>query len=615
MTKIGRDGLPSFATTEDASEPTSVSTGELRSGETVTRRPYVLVLAGPMAGVSLRVDDGPFAIGRAATCALQVMHDGVSRVHARILSTPAGFILEDAGSSNGTLVNGERVVDRTVLRDGDKIMIGPSVIKFALFDEFDERYENHLRGLRAPSVVPPSRSDWTPDDWKSKPQAQKIEYPDQAALERAIAKLRTLPPLVTSWEIEDLKQQIGDAQERRRFVLQGGDCAELLSECQPSIITNKLKILIQMSLVLVRGARRPVVRIGRFAGQYAKPRSKPTESRGGVELPSYFGDLVNHAAFTPEARRPDPQLLLDAYYHAALTLNFIRSLGQGGFSDLRRPEYFDLSYFERAELPTDMRNDYARMCRDVTEGLHFMQAVGDRASELMKVNFYTSHEGLNLLYESALTRAVPRREGFYDLTTHLPWVGERTRQLDGAHIDFFRGIRNPVGLKLGPSVTAAEVLELCDALNPMNERGKLVLVTRMGAEKTERLAPLVTAVARSGRRVLWMCDPMHGNGITTANGIKTRNFDDILSEIERTMDVHESCGTYLGGVHFELTGEDVTECTGGGLSEADLTLNYASTCDPRLNYRQAIQMAFCLARRLADAPRPPSTIPPSSVSR
>jgi 3-deoxy-7-phosphoheptulonate synthase len=622
MTDRARDGLPSFAWADDRNEPTSLTTlsGPAQEGpksdREAVRRPYVLVLAGPLAGVSHRVDDASFAIGRGATCGLQLAGDGVSRIHARILTTPSGFVLEDAGSANGTLVNGERVVERRSLRDGDKIMIGASVLKFALFDQFDERYEHHLRGLRSPSVIPPSHSDWTPEGWKAKPVAQAVAYPDPAALDRALAKLRSLPPLVTSWEIEDLKRQLAEAQERRRFVLQGGDCAELLAECQPGIITNKLKILIQMSLVLVRGARRPVVRIGRFAGQYAKPRSKATEARDGVELPSYFGDLVNRAEFTPEARHPDPQLLLESYYHAALTLNFIRSLGAGGFADLRRPEYFDLSYFERAELPTDLRNDYGRMCREVTDGLNFMHAVGDRANELMKVNFFTSHEGLNLHYESAQTRAVPRREGYYDLTTHMPWVGERTRQLGGAHIDFFRGIQNPVAVKIGPSASPIEVLDLCDALNPMNERGKLVIVTRMGAQRVRAaLPPILNAVGRSGRRVLWMCDPMHGNGVTTADGVKTRNFDEILLEIERTMDVHEECQTYLGGVHFELTGEDVTECTGGGLTEADLARNYASTCDPRLNYRQAIQMAFCLSNRLTDSPRAPSTVPPPVSGR
>jgi 3-deoxy-7-phosphoheptulonate synthase len=447
-----------------------------------------------------------------------------------------------------------------------------------------------------------SHADWDPESWRRRPNAQAVHYPDRAALEAALAKLRSLPPLVTSWEIERLKKHLADAQEGKRFVLQGGDCAETLDECRAEIISNKLKILLQMSLVLMHGAMKPVVRIGRMAGQYAKPRSQPIEVRRDVALPNYFGDLVNRPEFTPEARTADPSLLVVGYQHAALTLNFVRSLTESGFADLHHPEQWDLSFFENARLPPSLREEYQRTSRELSEALRFMEALGETSiAELSRVEFYTSHEGLNLDYESAQTRQVPRRQGWFCLTTHLPWIGERTRQLDGAHVEFFRGIRNPVGVKVGPSATPDELLRLADVLNPSNEAGKLVLITRMGVRRAaDALPPLLAAFARSGKRVLWICDPMHGNTYTTASGRKTRDFGDILRELEITMNAHRAAGTVFGGVHFELTGEDVTECTGGaaGLTERDLDTNYATACDPRLNYRQALEMAFWVARRL-----------------
>ena len=432
------------------------------------------------------------------------------------------------------------------------------------------------------------------------PVAQAVNYDDSAAFERAITRLRQLPPLVTSWEIERLKSLIADAQEGKRFVLQGGDCAEMLQDCKPGIIANKLKILLQMSLVLVHAGQKPVLRVGRLAGQYAKPRSQPTEARDGVALPSYFGDLFNRPEFTPEARRADPNALLDAYAHAAMTLNFIRSLTAAGFADLHHPEYWDLGFFARADLPPEVREEYVHTTAKISEALRFMEALGESTvEELSRVDFYTSHEGLNLHYEAAQTRKVPRREGHYLLTTHMPWIGERTRALGGAHIEFFRGVANVVGVKLGPKPDPAEVPEASTRLTPTNERGKLFAITRIGAADVERaLPPVVEAVHRAGQRVLWMCDPMHGNTRSTSSGLKTRNFDDILQEIERSFAVHRELGTILGGVHFELTGEDVTECVGGGLTEADLDRNYASVCDPRLNYRQSLEMAFRIGRWL-----------------
>ena len=446
---------------------------------------------------------------------------------------------------------------------------------------------------------------WTIDSWKQKPLAQEVAYDDPAAVDSVVQKLRELPPLVTSWEIERLKAAVADAQEGKRFILQGGDCAETLLDCKPGIIANKLKILLQMSMVLVHAGQKPVVRVGRLAGQYAKPRSKPTEEREGVSLPSYFGDLVNRPEFTPDARRADPRALLDAYSHAALTLNFVRSLTAAGFADLHHPEYWDLGFFTRSGLTPALREEYMHTTARLSEALRFMEALGEMTvDELSRVDFYTSHEGLNLHYEAAQTRKVPRREGHYLLTTHMPWIGERTRALDGAHVEFFRGVANVVGVKLGPKVDPQEAIRLLARLSPTNEPGKLVVITRMGADQVERsLPPLVKAVHRAGRRVLWMCDPMHGNTKSLASGIKTRSFDDILREIELSFALHREIGTELGGIHFELTGEDVTECVGGGITEADLDTNYASACDPRLNYRQALEMAFRVGSWMSAANR------------
>jgi len=448
---------------------------------------------------------------------------------------------------------------------------------------------------------------WTPDSWKSKIDPQAIPYDDPVALEAACARLRELPPLVTSWEIARLKKLLAEAQRGERFLVQGGDCAETLADCRSPIIANKLKILMQMSLVMVHEGKRPVVRVGRFAGQYAKPRSKLVEAREGVVRPSYFGDMVNRSDFSEGGRRPDPDNMVVAYSHAAMTLNFVRSLSAGGFADVHHPEYWELSFFRRANVSDSLREEYERTTSQLAEALRFMEALHESSvEELTRVDFYTSHEGLNLHYESSQTRRVPRREGWFDLTTHFPWIGERTRSLDGAHVEFFRGVENPVGIKLGPGVSADQVLGLIDAVNPSNEPGKLALVTRMGASKVSDVLPgLVEAVTRAGKLVLWVCDPMHGNTQSTPSGLKTRDFDDILREVERTFDVHDRCGTHLGGVHFEMTGEDVTECIGGaaGITVDDLDRNYASACDPRLNYRQTLEMGFRIAKRLGSHTR------------
>lgn len=448
---------------------------------------------------------------------------------------------------------------------------------------------------------------WSPTSWKAKLMAQQVVYHDRDAVERAAAKLASLPPLVTSWEIERLKSEIALAQTGKRFILQGGDCAETLADCRPEIITNKLKILLQMSLVLVHGLQKPVTRIGRIAGQYAKPRSSLTEKAtyngSELELPSYFGDLVNEADFSPQARTPNPHLMVRAYQHAAMTLNFIRSLADGGFADLHHPEYWNLGFFTHANLSPQRRAQYEQMTRTLAQGLRFMEALGERSvDDMTRVEFFTSHEGLNLIYESSQTRQVPRRHNlYYNLTTHLPWIGERTRALDGAHIEYFRGIANPVGVKIGPTTSPDDLIRLIDTLNPHNEPGKLVLIARMGEQKiADALPPLLARVTAEARTVLWMCDPMHGNGIKTTAGLKTRSFDAIARELERSVNAHKAANTILGGVHFELTGEDVTECIGGaaGVGEHDLTLNFTSLCDPRLNYQQALELAFILASNL-----------------
>jgi len=425
-----------------------------------------------------------------------------------------------------------------------------------------------------------------------------VHYPDAEALRETLRSLSQLPPLVTSWEVETLKKQLAEAAEGQRFLLQGGDCSERFSDCRAEPIAAKLKILLQMSFVLTYGGRRKVTRVGRFAGQYAKPRSSDSETRNGVTLPSYRGDLINRPEFAEEARRPDPGNLLRGYKRAALTLNFIRSLVDGGFADLHHPEQWNLSFFDRAQDTAG----YRRMIDEMIRAVGFLETVTDRRlEELKRLEFFASHEGLILEYEEAQTRQVPRRSGWYNLSTHLPWIGERTRGLGGAHVEYFRGIANPIGVKIGPQATADEVLELARVLNPENEPGRLMLIHRFGVEQVGAcLPPLIDALRREGRKVTWCCDPMHGNTQTTANGLKTRNFEYILGELNCAFDIHREMGSILGGVHFELTGENVTECTGGscGLTEADLATSYRSDVDPRLNYEQALEMAFLVAKRV-----------------
>jgi 3-deoxy-7-phosphoheptulonate synthase len=444
--------------------------------------------------------------------------------------------------------------------------------------------------------------DWNPQSWQSKPIRQSPAYPDQAELDAVTKKLAELPPLVTSWEIERLRSHLADAAEGRRFILQGGDCAESFEQCAPDYITSKLKILLQMSLVLIDGLKMPVLRLGRIAGQFMKPRSNPMEKIGGVELPSYFGDSVNSLPFTAEARRPRPERLLDAFYHSAMALNFIRALIACGFADFHHPEYWNLNFLDKAGLREEQREGYHQRIHALANAIEVMESItGRRIDEIDSVEFFTSHEGLSLPYESALTRTVPRRDGYYDLSCHLPWIGVRTHNPDEAHVEFFRGVRNPVGVKIGPETDAGQLRRLLETLDPAREAGKLLLIGRFGVDQVEKSLPeLIRAVQSSGHKPVWISDPMHGNTIKTEGGIKTRRFEDIIREIQASIEIHQGLDSVFGGVHIELTGENVTECLGGasGVTESDLDFAYESLCDPRLNYEQAMELAFAVAGRL-----------------
>jgi 3-deoxy-7-phosphoheptulonate synthase len=445
---------------------------------------------------------------------------------------------------------------------------------------------------------PNAMAAWKPDSWKSKAASQQVEYPDASALQAVVEQIRQLPPLVTSWEVEGLKSNLAAAARGDAFLLQGGDCAESFEDCNSDAIAIKLKILLQMSVVLIHGTRKPVVRVGRIAGQYAKPRSSNEESQGEITLPTYRGDLVNRSGFTSEERTPDPVLMLRGYERAALTLNFIRALADGGFADLHHPENWNIRFSEGSRRAAE----YAELIASVRDSISFMEAItGSQFSKLRVIDFFTSHEALALDYEMAQTREVPRRPGWYNLSTHLPWIGMRTAEVDGAHVEYCRGIRNPIGIKVGTAMTDEWLGELLDILDPEGEPGRITLIHRLGAAHVEKqLPPLVESVARRGRTVLWCCDPMHGNTETLPSGIKTRRFDNIVSELETSFDIHRELGSRLGGVHFELTGENVTECIGGstGLGEQDLHRAYRSRVDPRLNYEQALELAMLVAGRL-----------------
>ena len=437
---------------------------------------------------------------------------------------------------------------------------------------------------------------WTPHSWQHFPAQQQPVYGDAAELEASLARLRRLPPLVVPEEIRRLRGLLAEAALGRRFLLQGGDCAEAFKDCTSEAIEGKLRVLLQMSVALTHGGRKPVVRVGRIAGQFAKPRSKPTERVGDQELPSYRGDLINGLEPSAATRRADPARLQEAYFHASATLNNLRALSAGGFADLHHPERWELPG-GTGEVPA-----YRRTLDQVRESLDFLEALGGvQRDALERIDFFTSHEALLLPYEEALTRWVAEDSTYYNLGAHTLWVGERTRQLDGAHIEYLRGIRNPIGVKVGPSATPEHLVALLDCLDPGREPGRVTLISRFGATRIQAaLPPLLAAVQRTDHPVLWSCDPMHGNGTESASGYKTRDFGAILAELRQAFELHRAHGSHLGGVHIELTGEAVTECTGGteGLSEADLARAYETGCDPRLNGTQSLEMAFLIAEMM-----------------
>jgi 3-deoxy-7-phosphoheptulonate synthase len=457
-----------------------------------------------------------------------------------------------------------------------------------------------MTGVDTPNDL--SADAWRPESWQAFPARQQPAYRDRAALDAAVAQLSRLPPVVVSWEVERLREEFAAAQRGERFLLQGGDCAESFEDCESGSIAQRLKILLQMSLVLVHGLKRPIIRVGRMAGQYAKPRSADTETRDGITLPSYRGAIVNRPDFTPEAREPDPQLLLRGYERAALTLNFIRALIDGGFADLHHPEYWDLGFVGHSPFKVE----YERIVASVADGLEFFETISAKeVHQSLRTDFYTSHEALVLHYEQAQTRFIPRQGRWYNLSTHMPWIGMRTAEIGGAHVEYCRGIANPVGVKVGTAMDADWLQRLVTTLNPGNIPGRLALIHRFGARDIEDALPrAIEAVRATGHDVLWICDPMHGNTESAQGGLKTRRFENILREVELAFRVHQSMGSHLGGVHVELTGEDVTECTGGarGLTDADLQRAYRSTVDPRLNYEQSLELALLIAER-AGAPR------------
>ncbi|WP_113702385.1 class II 3-deoxy-7-phosphoheptulonate synthase [Nonomuraea lactucae] len=432
------------------------------------------------------------------------------------------------------------------------------------------------------------------DSWRALPAAQQPDWPDRGELDKVVAELGGLPPLVFAGECDQLKEQLAAVVRGEAFVLQGGDCAETFAGATADNVRNKLKTLLQMAIVLTYAGKVPVVKIGRLAGQFAKPRSKGSETREGVELPAYRGDMVNGFDFTAAARTPDPGRLLKAYHSSAVTLNLARAFTKGGYADLRQVHAWNQDFV--AESPAGRR--YEQLAREIDQALAFMHACGADPEEFHTVEFYSSHEALILDYDRALTRIDSRTGLPYDVSAHMVWIGERTRQLDGAHVDFFARIQNPIGVKLGPTTSPSDALALVERLNPANEPGRLTFITRMGAPRVRELLPgLVKEVTAAGAQVAWICDPMHGNTFEAPSGHKTRRLDDVLDEVAGFFEVHRALGTHPGGIHIEFTGDDVTECVGGGqeIAEDDLSLRYETACDPRLNRGQSLDLAFRVA--------------------
>ena len=440
--------------------------------------------------------------------------------------------------------------------------------------------------------------EWNPSSWRDFPIKQQPEYKDQGALKKVVEELRSFPPLIFAGEARELKEKLAKVAKGEAILLQGGDCAESFANFNAANIRDLFKVLLQMNMVLMYATGKPVVKIGRIAGQYAKPRSSDYEEIDGQKLPSYRGDIVNDIAFTPEAREARPEKMLEAYYKSAATLNLIRAYARGGFADLRAIHKWNLEFLQGNEL----ENKFEELADKITQALRFMEACGvnpDNTPQLKQTTLYTSHEALLLEYEEALTRKDTFTGDWYDCSAHFLWIGDRTRDLDGAHVEFFRGIKNPIGCKVGPSMKPDELLQLIDKLNPGNEPGRLILIVRMGADKIgELFPPLLRAVKEAGKEVVWSIDPMHGNTYKTDGGLKTREFENILSEVKQFIQIHKAEGTIPGGMHLEMTGSDVTECTGSisaSITEEGLKSRYHTQCDPRLNANQALELAFMVA--------------------
>tara|TARA_B110000116_G_scaffold57634_1_gene49154 strand:- start:554 stop:1903 length:1350 start_codon:yes stop_codon:yes gene_type:complete len=437
-------------------------------------------------------------------------------------------------------------------------------------------------------------NSWTPDSWKHLTAAQQPDWENSKGYTKVVSELSSYPPLVFAGEVRALKQQLGDAAQGNGFLIQGGDCAETFDDFRADSIRDKLKILLQMSVVLTYGASCNVVKLGRIAGQFAKPRSTNTETRDGIELPSYRGDAVNDINFNEESRKQNPKRLLRTYNQSAATLNLLRAFTTGGFADLNKVHMWNQEFI--AQSPQGKK--YEKIANSIDDALTFMKAVGitsDNTSALKLAEFFTSHEALLLGYEHALTRQDSLTEKWYNCSAHFLWIGDRTRQPNGAHVEFLSGVDNPIGIKVGPTINKEELISLCEKLNPENEWGRLTLISRMGADTVRsKLPPLIKAIKESGQKVLWVCDPMHGNTYKTTNGYKTRHFDTILEELEHFFAIHRAEKTIPGGVHFELTGDNVTECLGGAqkISDSDLKSRYETACDPRLNNEQSLELAF-----------------------
>lgn len=437
------------------------------------------------------------------------------------------------------------------------------------------------------------------DYWRELPIKQQPAWQDRDAVADVSREISTLPPLVFAGEVDILRERLARAARGEAFLLQGGDCAETFAGATADQIRDRVKTILQMAVVLTYGASMPVIKMGRMAGQFAKPRSSDTETRGGVTLPAYRGDIVNGYDFTPESRRADPNRLLRGYHMAASTLNLIRAFTQGGFADLREVHSWNKGF---ASNPANQR--YEHLAKEIDRAIKFMEAAGADFEELKRVEFYTSHEGLLMDYERPMTRIDSRTGTPYNTSAHFIWIGERTRDLDGAHVDFLSRVRNPIGVKLGPTTSADDMLRLIDKLDPEREPGRLTFITRMGAGKIrDALPPLLEAIKASDANPLWVTDPMHGNGITTPTGYKTRRFDDVVDEVQGFFEAHRAVGTHPGGIHVELTGDDVTECLGGSehIDEATLSTRYESLCDPRLNHMQSLELAFLVAEQLGNS--------------